>query len=536
MAEPGPYTVSVQPDGQQIQVSGRANLLQVLGSEGVLLRADCGGVGRCGKCLVAVSCGGGSQPKTRLSPACTVTVDQDLAVTIPPASRYPIETGSKALDEGALRDFLIAGDKSGRTASNGYGLAVDLGTTTIGLYLCDLAAGQVLAGTAIHNPQVSVGLDVISRISAVRGKTEKLALLQKMAVSAIDTGARSLLRSSAVPVTGLHRLVVVGNPTMIHLLLGEDPSSLGQAPYAPAFTSARSIAAHRLGFSLAESTTVHTPPLLSGFLGSDILASALAIDLAGRPEGTLLIDMGTNGELLLKGKAGCVATSCATGPALEGSNLTCGMPAIPGAIETIRLSGREQTVETSVISRQDRPAPAEGICGSGAISGLAAFLRAGIVLPSGAFNPDCRHPALRRDRTPAEFVIVPGDDDRSAVTISQHDIRAVQLAKGALSCGVDMLCRHGAIKNPETILVAGAMGTHIAMNDCIDLGLFGGFASAETLIPAGNTAGLGAIMLLMDVRATGKIDRLLGATTVKNLSDWSDFQASFVNRLTFPSR
>lgn len=183
MAEPGSYTVSVQPDGQEIQVSGRANLLQVLESEGILLRADCGGVGRCGRCLVAVSSGNGSLQKTRLSPACTVSVDQDLAVTIPPASRYPIETGSKSLDERALHDFLMAGAKSGRTAASGYGLA-------------------------------------------------------------------------------------------------------------------------------------------------------------GRPEGTLLIDMGTNGELLLKGKAGCVATSCATGPALEGSNLNCGMPAIPGAIDHIRLSGR----------------------------------------------------------------------------------------------------------------------------------------------------------------------------------------------------
>lgn len=122
------------------------------------------------------------------------------------------------------------------------------------------------------------------------------------------------------------------------------------------------------------------------------------------------------------------------------------------------------------------------------------------------------------------------------MTISQHDIRAVQLATGALSCGVDMLCRHAAIKSPETILVAGAMGAHIAMNDCIDLGLFGDVASAETLIPSGNTAGLGAIMLLMDGGASEELDRLLGATTVKNLSDWSDFQSSFVNRLTFPAR
>jgi uncharacterized 2Fe-2S/4Fe-4S cluster protein (DUF4445 family) len=536
MAELRVFTVSVQPDGQQIQVSGQTNLLQALGSEGILLRADCGGVGRCGRCLVAVSGGSPSLQETRLSPACTVTVDQDLEVTIPPASRYPMETGSKSLDERALRDFLVAGDRTGRTAASGYGLAVDLGTTTIGLYLCDLAARQVLAGTAIRNPQVSIGLDVISRISAVRGTAGKLALLQKMAVSAIETGARSLLQSAAVPVACLHRLVVVGNPTMIHLLLGKDPSRLGQSPYAPAFTSARTMPARRLGFSLAESTTVHTPPLLSAFLGSDILASALAIDLAGRPEGTLLIDMGTNGELLLKGKTGCIATSCATGPAFEGSNLTCGMPAIPGAIDHIRLSDREQTIEASVISREGRLTAAEGICGSGAISGLAAFLRAGIVLPSGAFNPNCRHPALRRDRTPAEFVIVPGDDDRSAVTISQHDIRAVQLAKGALSCGVDMLCRHAAIKDPETILVAGAMGAHIAMNDCRDLGLFGAVASAETLIPVGNTAGLGAVMLLMGEGATEQLDRLLGATTVKNLSDWSDFQTSFVNRLTFPSR
>ncbi|MBE0585068.1 MAG: DUF4445 domain-containing protein, partial [Desulfofustis sp.] len=465
-----------------------------------------------------------------------VSIDTDLTVSIPFSSRYQVELISKDFDNALLHLPPSPGTAPGTAADNGYGLAVDLGTTTIGLSLCALDPPRILASAAIRNPQVMVGLDVISRICAVQTRPGSLHLQQRLAVSAIEQVARQLLRAAAIPVNRVSSLVVVGNPTMIHLLLGEDPTSLGQAPYTPAFTEARSLPARQLGFSFPASTTIHCPGLLSGFLGSDILASALAVDLAGYPEGTLLIDMGTNGELLLKGKTGFFATSCATGPAFEGSNLTCGMPAMSGAIENISLRDHGRTIETSVITREGRTTSPEGICGSGVISAVAAFLKEKIILPSGAFSPACRLPALRRDRRPTEFVIVPGEDSglQRSLVITQTDIRAIQLAKGALSSGIDMLCRQAGINRPHKILVAGAMGSHLSISDCMMLGLFGPPTPAEAITAVGNTAGLGAIRLLIDQGAATELIRLSNATTIKNVSDWEGFQSSFVRAMSFP--
>ncbi len=536
MSDSDTYKIHILPEDITIRVDSEANLLETLQTEGIFLRADCSGIGRCGKCQVFVSrtTGEVEQEHTKLS--CREKITTDLTITIPDRSRYKFELFEKSIDDLRLQQNLAKNTLSARHIETGYAIAVDLGTTTIGVYLCDLSTNRVCLSSAIRNPQVILGLDVISRISAINCDPDKLSILQRMVVRAVEQITQSLFHSARISIRQLNAMVVVGNPTMIHILQGVNPSSIGYAPYSPSFTEARDIPARQLGFTFPESVKVQSPPLLSGFLGSDILAAALAVDFVEQAEGTLLIDMGTNGEVMLKTKDGAIATSCATGPAFEGSNITCGMPAMSGAICDVRLRNNGTKLETKVISRNGNQVAPEGICGSGLVSAIAEFLRTGIIVPSGAFNPSCELASLRRDKVPAEFVIADKTQTQTdiALTITQKDIRSVQLAKGALSAGITMLCQHAGFDRPHRIYLAGAFGNFLNISDCLAIGLFGDFDNENKIDIVGNSAGTGAVQLLLDNNARQTVEQLFQLTDVITAADWSNFQTCFVDSINFP--
>jgi uncharacterized 2Fe-2S/4Fe-4S cluster protein (DUF4445 family) len=544
------HTISLPSQNRHIPVEPGQKILEALIHEGILLRADCGGKGRCGKCIVKIL----EADENGISPPAQAEVDtlrkkdihagyrlachaaalKDIVIDIPEASLLSPEVAQKGppmLPDPlplARIPSLFAGD---------YGIAVDLGTTTIAVYLCDFGANNVAGSTSMRNPQIIYGDDVMSRITAVYQKPDLLKQLQKMAVKAIEWGIWYLCRSCRLDAGRLRRMVVVGNSTMIHLFAGEDPTAIGIYPYTPQFTEEKTFSAGIIGFSFNPSAEIITLPLISGFLGSDILAAAVATDLESRKTGTVLVDVGTNGEVMLRGENGFSATSTATGPAFEGAAIRHGMHAVSGAIDAVTVHGKTGEASCSVIQKDPKHSkkPA-GICGSGVVSLVAELYRKDLLLADGRFNAK-KFPAFFQtgENGMREYIIMKGDKTLSGrpITFTQKDVRAIQLAKGALSTGIRLLCRESGREHPETIFLAGAFGSTIQAKDALSIGMFSDMPPSS-LVTVGNAAGAGAILSLFDETHREKASTLATATTVLDLARHPDFQKTFIDMLSFP--
>lgn len=505
------FQIRLLPQKEVIAAQAGQGLYQVLAEYGIFLRSDCGGRGTCGKCMVNIE--GLGQ-----TPGCRHIIEGDLTVEIPGSSLVVPEVTSKP----ALADEQLAGLQA---SESGYALAVDLGTTTMAIYLCDLAGVRIAASLSVRNPQFTFGPDVISRIASTTGNRRNLERLQRMAVRAVEWGVGSLLDDCKVAPDAVVRIVVVGNPAMLHLFLGEDPGSLGVSPFRPAFTEPRTVAAKSLGFAF--DAEVVSLPLVSGFVGSDIVAAALATSLPEAEAGTMLVDIGTNGEIMLRGESKILATSCATGPAFEGATLSHGMPAVSGAIEAVRIDPGSGRAECRLVQHDpQRPREASGICGSGAVSVVAQLLRAGLLGPSGRLDPGLS----RGVGGILEYELIGGE---SPVSFNQKDVRAIQLGKGALRTGIDLLCREAGLERPGKLLVAGAFGSHLSPQDAMDIGMFPRLP-AGALKAVGNAAGLGAIRALFDPVFVERARRLAESCRVVNLAAQPDFQERFILNQDFP--
>jgi uncharacterized 2Fe-2S/4Fe-4S cluster protein (DUF4445 family) len=467
--------------------------------------------------------------------ACRVKALNDLSVEIPASSRLSPEVvpkGPLMLPEPIPFSALPAGDTTNR-----YGLAVDLGTTTIAVYLCDLVSGKVAGSLSVRNPQAMFGDDVISRISRVMENLENLGRLQKMAVQAIEWGATALCQSSQIDPGHIRCAVVVGNSTMIHLFAGVNPSSIGVFPYAPLFVEDKTFPAESVGFTFNPSAVILTLPLISGFLGSDIVAAALATKLDRAAAGTMLVDIGTNGEVMLQSKNGLYATSCATGPALEGATIRHGMQAVSGAIDAVKIDRQSGSVTCSVINNDsDSLSLPSGICGSGVVSAVAGLYRAGLLSREGRLKSNSGSPLIRYDKTGLmEFELVSADksQSRQAITLTQKDIRAVQLAKGALFAGMKMLCAKAGLTAPKRLLVAGAFGNFIDKKAALTIGIFPDLPE-ENITMMGNGAGAGAVLALFNPELRDRARELARTVTVLDLASRPEFQEVFISSLSFP--
>jgi uncharacterized 2Fe-2S/4Fe-4S cluster protein (DUF4445 family) len=413
---------------------------------------------------------------------------------------------------------------------------VDLGTTTIALYLCDLNLGKVAASISLRNPQVMLGDDVMSRITAVSQRPGTLRRLQKMAVKAMEWGVGSLCRSSDVDPLTIATMVIVGNSTMIHMFLGKDPTSIGVFPYDPLFKAEQCVTAGSLGLTFNPDAEVRTLPLISGFLGADIVGATLAADLGNQAEGTLLADVGTNGEIIFLGKDGFSATSCATGPAFEGASIRHGMHAISGAIDAVKVDAQTGKAVCSVIQKNPKqPKKVSGLCGSGVVSAVAELYRAGLILEDGRFNTEAAPELFQYEDELPEYILAPGEETLSgkAVTLAQKDIRAIQLAKGALYAGIQMLCNEKGYDLPSRLLIAGAFGSYIEKEDALAIGMFPALP-ADRIEIVGNAAGAGAVLTLFDDDYREKAQKLAQETEVLELALHPDFQDIFIKSLAFP--
>ena len=536
-----------------IEAEKRANLMEVLIAVGIMLRSDCGGRGRCGKCLVrikdlrpgAVSTFDEHERQllgeARLAAgwrlSCCTRVYDHIRLEIPESSLLTPDVVQKGMSV-LLSRLDIPTAEQRRIAVQDYGIAVDVGTTTIAVYLCNLKKRTVVGSTSARNPQAIFGDDVISRISAVQTAEDGLARLQKMAVSTIDWAVFALCRRLEIEPMRIASAAVVGNSTMIHLLLGEDPSSIGTSPYLPRFTEEQTRSGGQLGINFNTDVALRTLPLISGYLGADLVGAALAADIASLPTGTLLVDVGTNGEIILKTEDGFAATSCATGPALEGAAIQHGMQATSGAIESVRFFTQAERLECTLIQHDsDHPQPPTGICGSGVISTVAELLRAGVVAPSGNYSATFNSPFLRQGQNGTlVFELVSGQASSAGIPIvlTQSDVRAVQLAKGALRTGIDLLCRENNIQQPYKILLAGAFGSYLQKADILRIGMLPKVPE-EDIVIVGNAAGVGAILALCDEDYFNEAKELAQKTQAFELASTPDFQNAFVANLSFPN-
>ncbi len=411
-----------------------------------------------------------------------------------------------------------------------YGAALDIGTTSIVLFLCDLETSEIRAVRTASNRQAAYGEDVISRMTHIQRDPAMLAKLQSLLVSGINDLIAGAASEAGISADDILDVVAAGNPAMQHILLGVNPEPLGRGPYMALWSGSSDVEARSVGLDLPRGVRLYVFPMASGFIGGDTVSAVLTRD-AGFYRGTkLLVDIGTNGEVVLAKDGVLTATSCATGPVYEGAHIRCGMRAAPGAIERVWVepdgSLRWSTIPHRGSAGDMRPF---GLCGSGVISGVAALLSAGILGPDGTFTKG--HPAVRPGATPAmtELVLVPAGESGTQrdIVITQTDVRNVQLGKAALRAGIDILLQEQQARTVDCIFLAGAFGNHLDPADILNIGMV-----PQVPVPCvqtiGNAAGDGARMALFSSKHRRRAERLAGRLRVVELSNRPEFQDTFV--------
>jgi uncharacterized 2Fe-2S/4Fe-4S cluster protein (DUF4445 family) len=370
------------------------------------------------------------------------------------------------------------------------GLAVDLGTTKIACYLLDLASGATLAAQGLMNPQIAYGEDVIARMSYATEAPAQAERIQAMVADTLNGAAAQMCAEVGADPRQIVEAVVVGNTAMHHLFLRLPTEQLALAPYVPAVRSALDVKARDAGLRLAPGANLHLLPNIAGYVGADHVAMLLAVGMHRRQGLVLALDIGTNTEVCLADNGRLISLSCASGPAFEGAHIRHGMRASEGAIEHLRLT--EDRLEIQTIGGQ----PPVGLCGSGILDALAQLRLAGVVDVRGRMHP---HARVREANGVREFVIAGEEaDGRPPVTFTQIDVRELQLAKGAMRTGVQVLLETAGRRQDEIdeVIIAGAFGTYIDVGSAIEVGMLPPLPR-ERFRQVGNAAGMGAKLALI---------------------------------------
>ncbi len=412
-----------------------------------------------------------------------------------------------------------------------YGVAVDLGTTTLAATLVNLADGRLLARASAMNSQIRYGDDVVSRISYGMLHEDGLQQLTQAVRQDINGLVGRLVQSAGIERSYLYEMVVAGNTVMEHIFLGLDPEAIGKAPFVSVLRSAVDLKPGVLEIDMAEAGNIHCLPIEAGFVGADNVAVLLSERPDRQDELTLVIDIGTNGEIDLGSRQGLLSTSCATGPALEGAEITFGMRAAAGAIEKVRINPVTYEPEFRVIGGI-KP---QGICGSGIIDVVAELVRTGLVLYDGSFNKMIDTPRLRaRGRRSMEYVLAYQQETSLSgdLVITQKDIRAVQLAKGAIYAGAQLLINKNGGELPRRIVLAGAFGSYIDKENARYIGLFPDCGDVA-IDSVGNAASEGAMAALMDRELRREAVAIARSVEFVEAAEQPDFQRIFFDGTLF---
>ncbi|MBN1368341.1 MAG: DUF4445 domain-containing protein [Dehalococcoidales bacterium] len=375
---------------------------------------------------------------------------------------------------------------------NPLGLAVDLGTSKIAVYLMDLTSGKTLALRGLMNPQISYGEDIIARMALANRGTEQAKLLQELVVAAINEAIIEMCNETKKSPSDIADAVLVANTAMHHLFLRLPIGQLARAPYIATVSSAIDVKARDIGLKIASGAYMHFLPNIAGYVGADHVAAILSTGIYKEDSITMVLDIGTNTEICLANHRKLTSLSCASGPAFEGAHIKSGMRAADGAIEHVKLVSDK--VEYQTIGGV---APV-GLCGSAILDTLAQLFLAGIVDASGKIKP---HPRVRENNGTREFVLVYGnkqDEARPDITFTQRDIRELQLAKGAIRTGIEVLLESNKLKyrDIDSILIAGAFGSYIDVASAVAIGMLPNLP-LERFRQVGNAAGMGAKLALI---------------------------------------
>jgi len=427
-----------------------------------------------------------------------------------------------------------------------YGIAVDVGSTTIAAHLCDLSSGEVIAATGAMNPQIRFGEDLMSRVSYVMmhpGGDKEMTDAVRAAINDLVT---DVARQAGIDREEILEATFVGNPIMHHLLLGISPVELGGAPFALSTDASLTLWATEIDLAIHRNARIYVLPCIAGHVGAD----AAGVVLAERPdlseEVTLLVDVGTNAEIVLGDHRRLLACSSPTGPAFEGAQISCGQRAAPGAIERVRIDRETLEPRVKVIGCDlwsDEPDFAAataaigvtGICGSGIIEVIAELYLAGVIRHDGVIDGSLagRNARIRADGRTFAYDLHGGADGRAPLSITQNDVRAIQLAKAALYAGVRLLMERMHVDRVDRIRLAGAFGSHIDVKYAMVLGMIPDCALGS-VSSAGNAAGTGARIALLDQRSRRVIEQLVRRVEKIETAIEPRFQEFFVEAMAIP--
>jgi uncharacterized 2Fe-2S/4Fe-4S cluster protein (DUF4445 family) len=518
---------------------------------GILLEQPCGGLSRCGRCRVRVA-GGVVAPSDAdrdvLGPdeledgwrlACALTVSETVTIEVPP------ETGTfapKGFGTAARPDadrIPVVAPAAGQGGPR-VGLAVDIGTTTLAAALVDLDAGEEIASRSCLNPQAEFGNDVVSRIHAAGAGDMARGRMLAAVRRGLATLVGGVLRDAGLSEPDVAAATVVGNPAMLHLWYGEDPSSLGVAPYLGRWTAARHAQARQVELPVAPAAPVYVFPSVRSHVGADAVAAAVAVGLDRGRAPALLIDLGTNSELVLGDGTRVFAASTAAGPAFECGGIACGMRAADGAIDALHLEP-DGRWSVHVIGG----GPPRGVCGSGLLDAVAELVRVGVIDPSGRMRgaeqargavPDPLIARLRSANGRRRTTIVEAGFGGREISLQAADVRQLQLAIGAVRAGIEVLCAEAGLMVDalQTVFVAGTFGQYVRKASLLRLGLLPP-VQPERVRTVGNAAGAGAVLALLDQRVRDRAERLAAGATYVELAGRIDYQDALARSLRFPA-
>jgi uncharacterized 2Fe-2S/4Fe-4S cluster protein (DUF4445 family) len=497
--------IKVHSSGKEytIEDSEGKRLLDVLRAHGFEVYAPCGGNGTCGKCKVLIKDKG-------YVTSCLYLIREDIEVVLP----LPLEASILASQYKFSKIMPLTPGNAAELSSYPFGVAIDIGTTTVVFYLVQLITGAILDTQTMMNPQGKYGADVISRIHYCITNADGLQTLQKEMIDVINEQILYFTQQHGIAREDIVKVSVTGNTTMLHLLMGADPSSLAYVPFTPVFTDEQKCIAGSLNLKCNINAKVQVLPSLSAYVGADIIAGMASLAIPVEHRNYLYVDIGRNGEMALVTPGAAYACATAAGPAFEGANISCGMGALYGAIKSYNDQDGYQTVGDM------KPV---GICGSGLIDLVAMMVRSG-VLPADGYLSD-------------DYVVVEAEHSghSSPIVLSQADIREVQLAKGAICAGILTLIQKVGLTVGEVdaFYLAGGFGNYIRIESAVEIGMIPSELS-DKVISVGNASGTGAILAVSSTHFDGELSKTLQHMQLIELSDDDTFNLEFAMNMEFP--
>ena len=492
-------------------------ILQIAEKAGIAIEATCGGMGTCGKCKVTIIHGDGTREEQL---ACQYRPQEDLHVEL----KNPADASKRKEHLLTLLDDVqyphIPARNSGR-----YGLAFDIGTTTVVGMLWDFRRHRLLDVVAKSNPQSRYGADVIARILYASESSENLQQMHSAIIDCMNRMIDAFIIKNDIPRTELRFVTVVGNTTMSHFFLGIDPKGLAVAPFKPAFEGSIEDFASRVGLKLSTEARYLLLPNIAGHVGSDITADILATGMADSDQNSMLVDIGTNGEIVCSTQGVTYVASTAAGPAFEGAVIKHGMRAANGAIESVKPRTNGVTVRTI------GNLPAVGICGSGIIDAVSTLLKKGVLNSKGKLDPRYADQNLVFENR--EYILAHNGEHE--ITITQNDVREVQLAKGAMRSGMEVLLEKAGLRweQIDRFYIAGAFGNFVDIDSAVSIGLFPDIPK-EKFMNVGNAAGVGALIALLSPESTKHIAKLIEHVQHIELSGLRQFEEKYYEYILFP--